>query len=252
MTNQEIQAYWDKRALEDQDRTTKDKGLRRLEFKAIKSKITRTRFQLLDIGCGDGWLTAALAEHFDEAHIIGIDASPNMIEVAQRTAGQYIPNLEFRVQDVLTLVPDNQYDYIVTNRAIINLSTEEDQRKAFQTIKSLLKPGGIYIGTENFLQSHIRLNRYRVSNMVLPAIPIREHNKLLTWELVMSSLPGCKVEYFADSYYLATRLFYSALCVARGSGPDYDSLEHEVAELLPSLDLDLCPTKLIVYHNPNV
>ena len=40
--------------------------------------------QILDLGCGDGKLTAQLAELVPEGSVLGIDASRGMIEVAQK------------------------------------------------------------------------------------------------------------------------------------------------------------------------
>jgi trans-aconitate methyltransferase len=55
---------------------------------------------ILDIGCGDGKVTAEIAHAIPRGVAIGIDASPQMIEFARKTFSRSkFPNLEFHVMD---------------------------------------------------------------------------------------------------------------------------------------------------------
>jgi trans-aconitate 2-methyltransferase len=51
---------------------------------------------ILNVGCGDGKITADFAESFPSSRVIGIDSSPEMIDYAQQTypTSQY-SNLSF-------------------------------------------------------------------------------------------------------------------------------------------------------------
>src|SRR3989442_1179761 len=53
--------------------------------------------RILDFGCGVGTSTCALAEAFPSAQVIGCDASPESIHVAQRAAGSASDRLRFIV-----------------------------------------------------------------------------------------------------------------------------------------------------------
>ena len=55
---------------------------------------------VLDVGCGDGKVTAEIARTVPHGSVVGVDASPQMIEFAQKTfpSGQH-PNLEFQICD---------------------------------------------------------------------------------------------------------------------------------------------------------
>jgi len=55
--------------------------------------------QVLDVGCGDGAITARLADRLSTGEIHGIDVSPRMISAAQDRH----PGLDFEVGDVLTM-----------------------------------------------------------------------------------------------------------------------------------------------------
>lgn len=55
---------------------------------------------LLDVGCGAGDLTVALADHYSQAEVIGIDASPSQIEQACRRGHPRVRFQVCRVQDL--------------------------------------------------------------------------------------------------------------------------------------------------------
>ena len=75
----------------------------------------------LDIACGTGWLTQHL-----QGEIVGLDASPSMLEVA----AERIPGAEFLVGDALDLpFEDGSFERIVTGHFYGHL--EEDDRVRF-------------------------------------------------------------------------------------------------------------------------
>jgi trans-aconitate methyltransferase len=55
---------------------------------------------VLDVGCGDGKVTAEIARAVPRGSVVGVDASPQMIEFARKAfpPGQH-PNLEFQAMD---------------------------------------------------------------------------------------------------------------------------------------------------------
>ncbi len=60
---------------------------------------------LLDIGCGDGKITAALARCLPKGKAVGIDSSAQMINLAQSTFSvSENPNLAFKLMDARSLV----------------------------------------------------------------------------------------------------------------------------------------------------
>lgn len=93
---------------------------------------------IVDLGCGDGRLTAALARQNPSGRTIGLDASPAMVEYA-RTAYAGLPGLEFREADARSFHIDMPADALVSSAAL-HWIAELDQ--AFQASWHALRPGG--------------------------------------------------------------------------------------------------------------
>lgn len=93
---------------------------------------------VLDIGCGDGRLTAQIAAQLPEGTALGIDASENMIQSAQQEF-QEVHNLSFVCARAENFMSNKKYDLVVSFHAFHYI---ENQPQALQNIYSMLKPGG--------------------------------------------------------------------------------------------------------------
>lgn len=71
---------------------------------------------VVDLGCGTGALTAMLLERWPQARVLGIDSSPQMLDVAARHA--LPPQLTFRLDDVTTWRPHRPVDVVVSNAVL--------------------------------------------------------------------------------------------------------------------------------------
>lgn len=91
---------------------------------------------ILDLGCGDGKITADLAKIIPDGFIHGIDLSPSMIGFAKKFEGH---NLTFTVGDIQELTFESQFDLITSFTA---MQWVKDQEKGFRCIYKALKPSG--------------------------------------------------------------------------------------------------------------
>ena len=96
------------------------------------------REHILDLGCGDGALTALLASRVPAGFVLGIDASRNMIETA--LAAHRSDNLTFELADINNLGYVNRFDVIFSNAA---LHWVKDHRQLLTHVHSALKKNGI-------------------------------------------------------------------------------------------------------------
>lgn len=72
--------------------------------------------RVVDLGCGPGTLTATLLERWPGAQVEGLDASPEMVESAQRRA---VPGrLTFSCGDLRDWTPAHPVDVIVSNATL--------------------------------------------------------------------------------------------------------------------------------------
>ena len=95
---------------------------------------------VLDIGCGDGKVSAEIADQLPDGHVLGVDNSDGMIVLAQKnfpTAKH--PNLEFKLIDAQDLPFKEQFDIVFSNAA---LHWIKDHKPAILGIKNSLKPNG--------------------------------------------------------------------------------------------------------------
>lgn len=102
---------------------------------AVLSRSPRT---VLDIGCGEGWLARALAEHGVSA--VGVDVVPALIEQARKAGGG-----EFMIssyEDIAAGRLDVSVDLVVANFSLIG---KESVEGVIRRAPSLLNSGGYLV-----------------------------------------------------------------------------------------------------------
>jgi trans-aconitate methyltransferase len=96
--------------------------------------------RVLDVGCGDGTITAEIAARVPRGSVLGIDPSPNMIDFASRRFGRPTwQKLRFEVADVRRLGYRGEFDRVVSFNAL-HWVPEQDQ--ALRSIRAALVDSG--------------------------------------------------------------------------------------------------------------
>jgi trans-aconitate 2-methyltransferase len=101
--------------------------------------------RILDVGCGEGKVTAEIALRVPKGSVVGIDPSHDMIGFAKRhftptmPSGTSLGNLRFEVADARRLSFKDEFDLAVSFNA---LHWIPDQDAALRSIHSALIPGG--------------------------------------------------------------------------------------------------------------
>jgi len=96
--------------------------------------------RVLDIGCGDGELTALIAEKLPYGKAVGIDNSSDMVKLAQKNFGDgVLNNLSFSTMDVRQLNFDEHFDIVFSNAC---LHWVTDHLQVLCDIQCCLNPSG--------------------------------------------------------------------------------------------------------------
>jgi len=75
--------------------------------------------RILDVGCGDGKVTAELLRAVPHGSVVGIDSSPEMIRYAAgKFSGPPFANLQFKVMDARQIHFRQRFDLVVSNAAL--------------------------------------------------------------------------------------------------------------------------------------
>jgi trans-aconitate 2-methyltransferase len=94
---------------------------------------------VLDIGCGDGFLTRAIADLVPDGYAVGADASHRMITTARSAAVTASSGPRFVVADARRLPFTESFDAVVSFNA---LHWVPQQTEALRQIAATLRPGG--------------------------------------------------------------------------------------------------------------
>ncbi|KAI9732429.1 MAG: hypothetical protein M1834_001637 [Cirrosporium novae-zelandiae] len=141
--------------------------------------------QILDIGCGDGILTAKIAPHAKA--VLGLDASQAMIAAAKDSYKSQ-ENVEFRVADCRYLTKEvgekeeGKWDKVFSNAALHWILRDPETRKAvFHDVYAMLRPGGSFAfemgGGENVTEVHAAL----IQALVHEGLSIKEAIETSPW-----------------------------------------------------------------------
>lgn len=96
------------------------------------------RLSVLDVGSGDGKITAGVAKLIPDGTVVGVDISPSMVEVAQKQFSS-LNNLQFQIQDAAKLEFVEEFD-LITSFTVMHWVLE--QAEALRCFERALKPGG--------------------------------------------------------------------------------------------------------------
>jgi trans-aconitate 2-methyltransferase len=96
--------------------------------------------RILDVGCGDGRITAMIAAMVPAGTVVGVDPSVEMVRFAQGKWGnRHGSKLQFEVADARRMPFHEEFDLVVSFNA---LHWVPEQEKALLSIRAALKRGG--------------------------------------------------------------------------------------------------------------
>ena len=95
--------------------------------------------QVLDIGCGAGELSLAIARGRSDARVLGVDIAPALIGAA-RERGTKLPNVEFELGDAAQWLPPTGFapQFLVSRHGVMFF---EDPPAAFANLARIADSG---------------------------------------------------------------------------------------------------------------
>ncbi len=99
--------------------------------------------RVLEIGCGAGRITRALAKRFGEVH--GVDISAEMVASAKKALAD-LPNAHVYVNNGrdLTVLPDVEFDFAYSVIVFQHIPSREIIENYVREVHRLLRPGGLF------------------------------------------------------------------------------------------------------------
>jgi SAM-dependent methyltransferase len=245
----DVKAFWDNQAKQHGSSdlaTAPDHHYRNLEIECILRAIGAMPHEtILDVGCGNGYTTRAIANKFPEADVIGVDFSPKMVEQAKKLVRGNLGFFEGNVLSLSRNTPDigvGDYDVVISSRCLINLSNWEEQKIGILEMRKMLKPEGHLVLVENVQDGLDNLNAIRAT-VGLEPIMTRWHNRYIVQDEIgkfLNSIRGqlltCEyVENIGNFYYLASRVINAKIAKDQGVEPDYNSPINAIASQMPTM-----------------
>ena len=119
-----------------------EKGHRPVGEQAIERMGLVADARVLDVGCGSGWATRAIAEYAVNGEVVGIDISDEMIEVARSTSGSF-PNVRFEIASAESLpFRDNEFTHAFSMESLYYYSNVAN---ALREIHRVLANNGRFV-----------------------------------------------------------------------------------------------------------
>lgn len=200
--SEEVLEYWNQNKVE----SMYDKYLLNLEIGLIKKRITK-KSKILDAGCGEGEGTLEYSK-IPGAKIHAVDFSETRLKKAGLRLKKQKNVLLEKVDFLGKYSLDQDYDFIVSQRFLINLMEWELQKKVLLDFKSMLKKGGKLILLEGSINGVNSLNNFRKLFGLKP-IPVKWHNLFLNDKTLIEFMKSIGMELIEEDglgeYFMLTR-----------------------------------------------
>lgn len=251
----EIKNHWTEWAQtygKDIRATDKSKTKKFLEINALAKAIRKNNlstvsgFKILEAGCGNGYNCLALAREFKTAQVLGFDYIPEMITNAKALKEEsMVENVNYIIGDALKLdevfTSSEVFDFIFTNRFVINLNTYELQTKIVTELARKVKVGGYLILSENPQKKFLIQNKLR-NELGLESRECPSFNLFIDEDSIINTITNQGFKHlYSDDFSALHDLFLYVLLPKLNNGEiDYDNPMLEIINNLTVAGYEIC------------
>jgi len=244
--NKEHWENWANKFQKNLRATTKGTTIKEIEIYYLLSSIEKYApkkdCNVLECGCGNGLNIIGVSKQFPSFTCLGFDFVQTMVENAQvnkhemeKELGRKL-QLDFQLGDLRDPRKiTGKFDIIFTNRAIINLSNNQEQIESLINISKMLNPDGVLILLENGIKSYSNQNDLREKLGLEKRVPA-EFNVFLSEEEVVDAMTKSGLTFKASKTIgsLHDIILYTLLPRLTGKDDNYD---HPLVDLAKELEI---------------
>ena len=225
--------------------TMHDEYIKDMEVKFILHVIDNyisykvSQLNILDIGCGNGYLISLLSNKYKESKLWGLEFTEELYKLAEsrKLENTTIQKGDCRVNNY----KEKFFDIIISERVLINLLNPLDKLDSLRQIYSSLKEKGIYIMVEAFEEPLKILNKAR-SEMQLSDIKPAHHNEYLSEQTINSMKKigfiekECSIQRnFLSTHFFITRILHESLRPPEGTIKNTEFVKFFTKALQPAI-----------------
>lgn len=212
----------------------KDDNFFKLEIQTISDQISfyieknKKPLKILELGSGSGFLASIICSKIlkkSKYDYLGVDFSQQAINKANK---RKIKNCTFFQSDFLDFFSETNeiFDIIITQRSIMAVMNNKDQKKLLSFIKKHMKKNSIGIFSEVTTQAFKKLQTLR-KKLNLPPLEKIWHSHHLDESFIPKIFPHSEIIDYSSTYWLITRVIYPYF-----EEPKHNSVIHNFASNL--------------------
>jgi len=167
------------------------------ELTLLEEKLSLDGMNILDLGCGAGTKTLAIATAGTNRHVLGLEVDE--IQHAKNIASDIPPNVSFQLGGAQNIPAESDsFDVVLLFKSLHHVPTQ-DLDKALDEIVRILKPGGMVWISEPLFRGDF--------NEVLRLFHDESAVRRAAFEAILRSVNAGKLELVSETFFLMQRHF---------------------------------------------
>jgi ubiquinone/menaquinone biosynthesis C-methylase UbiE len=188
-----------------------DVALDKLESLQILDKLNNNS-KILEIGCGNGLLYDQIRKEYQVSKYVGTDFVKDLIDICNKKKNPKDNFLQLDMTEVKDSDFDDEYDFIISKRAIQNVIDTNLQLEVIDNFGKFLSSNGQMILVESSSEAQDNINELRAKynlDKILPPF----HNLFFKDEEIknykFNNVKLVEIIPFASDFFYITRLIYA-------------------------------------------